>query len=68
MFIYLLSLIIWNLILPMYAFWNFDDFSWYSIYLMHNLILGAIRAVLREKVKVLVMEMQRASSTHHKLL
>lgn len=28
MFIYLLSLPIWNLILPAYAFWKFDDFSW----------------------------------------
>jgi len=28
MFIYLLSLIVWNFILPIYAFWNFDDFSW----------------------------------------
>jgi len=28
MFIYLLSLPIWNFILPMYAFWKFDDFSW----------------------------------------
>jgi len=28
MFIYLLSLPIWNLILPTYAFWKFDDFSW----------------------------------------
>ncbi|KAG8625237.1 hypothetical protein KVT40_006988 [Elsinoe batatas] len=25
---YLLSLPIWNLILPAYAFWKFDDFSW----------------------------------------
>lgn len=28
MAIYLLSLPIWNLILPAYAFWKFDDFSW----------------------------------------
>jgi len=28
MMIYLLSLPIWNFILPMYAFWKFDDFSW----------------------------------------
>ncbi|KAH8603066.1 chitin synthase-domain-containing protein [Bisporella sp. PMI_857] len=28
MLIYLLSLVIWNFILPMYAFWKFDDFSW----------------------------------------
>lgn len=28
MLIYLLSLPIWNFILPVYAFWHFDDFSW----------------------------------------
>ncbi|KAF2739191.1 chitin synthase 4 [Polyplosphaeria fusca] len=28
MFVYLLSLPIWNLVLPAYAFWKFDDFSW----------------------------------------
>jgi chitin synthase len=28
MFIYLLSLPVWQVILPLYAFWNFDDFSW----------------------------------------
>ncbi|KAJ3113770.1 hypothetical protein HDU96_002950, partial [Phlyctochytrium bullatum] len=28
MFVYLLSLPIWNFILPLYAFWHFDDFSW----------------------------------------
>lgn len=28
MFIYLFSLPIWNLVLPTYAFWKFDDFSW----------------------------------------
>ncbi|RIA93422.1 Glycosyltransferase Family 2 protein [Glomus cerebriforme] len=27
-FIYLFSVPIWYLILPVYAFWNFDDFSW----------------------------------------
>jgi chitin synthase len=32
MLIYLLSLIVWNFILPIYAFWNFDDFSWYVSY------------------------------------
>lgn len=26
--VYLLSLPIWNLVLPTYAFWHFDDFSW----------------------------------------
>jgi chitin synthase len=28
MFIYLLSLPIWNFVLPTYSFWKFDDFSW----------------------------------------
>lgn len=28
MFIYLLSLPVWNFVLPAYAFWKFDDFSW----------------------------------------
>nr|CAG8518034.1 14835_t:CDS:2 [Entrophospora candida] len=28
MFIYLLALPVWNLILPVYAYWHFDDFSW----------------------------------------
>lgn len=28
MLVYLLSLPIWNLILPSYAYWHFDDFSW----------------------------------------
>jgi chitin synthase len=28
MMIYLLSLPIWNFVLPTYAFWKFDDFSW----------------------------------------
>ncbi|OBZ66534.1 Chitin synthase 1 [Grifola frondosa] len=28
MFIYLAALPVWNLILPVYAFWHFDDFSW----------------------------------------
>lgn len=26
--IYILSLPVWNLVLPVYAFWHFDDFSW----------------------------------------
>lgn len=30
MIIYLLALPIWNFVLPVYAFWHFDDFSWYA--------------------------------------
>ncbi|KAL1922500.1 uncharacterized protein VTP21DRAFT_10039 [Calcarisporiella thermophila] len=28
MFVYLFALPVWNLILPVYAYWHFDDFSW----------------------------------------
>jgi chitin synthase len=28
MLIYLTALPIWNFVLPVYAFWHFDDFSW----------------------------------------
>ena len=28
MFIYLMALPIWNFVLPVYAFWHFDDFTW----------------------------------------
>ncbi|KAH3671582.1 hypothetical protein OGAPHI_000285 [Ogataea philodendri] len=28
MFVYFLSLPVWNFVLPAYAFWKFDDFSW----------------------------------------
>lgn len=28
MLIYLLSLPIWNFVLPTYSYWKFDDFSW----------------------------------------
>ena len=28
MLVYLLALPVWNLILPSYAYWKFDDFSW----------------------------------------
>ncbi|KAJ3108292.1 hypothetical protein HDU96_007562 [Phlyctochytrium bullatum] len=28
MLVYLLALPVWNFVLPVYAFWHFDDFSW----------------------------------------
>ncbi|KAJ2789543.1 Chitin synthase, class 1, partial [Coemansia guatemalensis] len=28
MLVYLLALPVWNLVLPVYAYWHFDDFSW----------------------------------------
>ena len=40
MFVYLLSLPVWNFILPTYAYWKFDDFSW-----------GETRKTSGEKVK-----------------
>ena len=45
MFIYLLSLIIWNFVLPMYAFWNFDDFTWYKKLFQTLIIRGDTRRV-----------------------
>jgi chitin synthase len=45
MFIYLISLVIWNFILPIYAFWNFDDFSWYTQLLSLLIIRGDTRRV-----------------------
>jgi len=40
MLVYLLSLPIWNFVLPTYAYWKFDDFSW-----------GDTRKTAGEKVK-----------------
>ena len=40
MLIYLISLPIWNFVLPTYAYWKFDDFSW-----------GDTRKTSGEKVK-----------------
>jgi chitin synthase len=40
MLIYLISLPIWNFVLPTYAYWKFDDFSW-----------GDTRKTAGEKVK-----------------
>ncbi|KAF9172546.1 hypothetical protein BGX21_005428 [Mortierella sp. AD011] len=28
MFVYLMALPVWNFVLPVYAYWHFDDFSW----------------------------------------
>ncbi|RUS15398.1 putative Csh5-chitin synthase 5 [Endogone sp. FLAS-F59071] len=28
MLVYLISLVIWNFVLPIYAYWHFDDFTW----------------------------------------
>lgn len=36
MFLYLLALPIWNFVLPVYAFWHFDDFSWGATRQVHG--------------------------------
>jgi chitin synthase len=36
MIIYLLALPIWNFVLPVYAFWHFDDFSWGATRQVHG--------------------------------
>ncbi len=36
MLLYLLALPIWNFVLPVYAFWHFDDFSWGATRLVHG--------------------------------
>ncbi|KAJ2480678.1 hypothetical protein EV174_003653 [Coemansia sp. RSA 2320] len=36
MLIYLCSLPIWNFVLPTYAFWHFDDFSWGQTRMVHG--------------------------------
>lgn len=40
MLVYLISLPIWNFVLPTYAYWKFDDFSW-----------GETRKTVGEKTK-----------------
>ena len=39
MFAYLLALPVWNFILPVYAFWHFDDFSWGETRLVQSLLI-----------------------------
>ena len=36
MLLYLLALPIWNFVLPVYAFWHFDDFSWFVLFTFSN--------------------------------
>jgi chitin synthase len=36
--VYIIALPVWNLVLPLYSFWHFDDFSW-----------GATRVIAGEK-------------------
>ncbi|KAG2185821.1 hypothetical protein INT43_002258 [Umbelopsis isabellina] len=40
MIIYIIALPVWNLVLPIYAFWHFDDFSWGST----RVIEGEVKA------------------------
>jgi chitin synthase len=41
MLIYLFSLPIWNFVLPVYAYWHFDDFSWGQTRKVEGEIAGA---------------------------
>ncbi len=41
MFLYLLALPIWNFVLPVYAFWHFDDFSWGATRQVHGETKGS---------------------------
>lgn len=36
MIIYLVALPVWNFVLPVYAFWHFDDFSWGETRYVHS--------------------------------
>ncbi|KAK3641216.1 Chitin synthase, class 3 [Elasticomyces elasticus] len=44
MLIYLLSLPIWNFVLPTYAYWHFDDFSWGDTRKQEGEVKGAGKA------------------------
>lgn len=39
MFAYLIALPVWNFILPVYAFWHFDDFSWGETRFVQSLLV-----------------------------
>ncbi|ORY38111.1 fungal chitin synthase [Rhizoclosmatium globosum] len=38
--VYILSLPLWNFVLPTYAFWHFDDFSWGQTRMVHGEVKG----------------------------
>jgi chitin synthase len=44
MMIYLAALPIWNFVLPVYAFWHFDDFSWGQT----RCVWGSLRLIMAE--------------------
>ena len=52
MLIYILALPIWNFVLPTYAFWKFDDFSWGETRLVdgENAVFGASDASVDPKL------------------
>lgn len=65
MLIYLLALPIWNFVLPVYAFWHFDDFSWGEtryvpcarfVYVLDNadIVLIIEKSKVKRKAKVMV--------------
>ncbi|KAH8556986.1 chitin synthase [Umbelopsis sp. PMI_123] len=41
MIAYILALPIWNLVLPLYAFWHFDDFSWGATRVVEGEVKGS---------------------------
>ena len=44
MLVYLISLPVWNFILPTYAYWHFDDFSWGDTRQTAGAVKGADKA------------------------
>lgn len=52
MLIYLTALPIWNFVLPVYAFWHFDDFSWGETRYEHEKVQSFMHAnVMNRKVE-----------------
>ncbi|KAF9923858.1 Chitin synthase, class 3 [Linnemannia zychae] len=41
MMVYLLSIFVWNFVLPAYAYWHFDDFSWGQTRMVAGEVAGA---------------------------
>ena len=50
LFIYLIFLPVWNLILPAYSFWHFDDFSWGETRKVMGEIKGESAATVDEEI------------------
>jgi hypothetical protein len=66
MLIYLLALPVWNFLLPLYAFWHFDDFSWGETRLVVHSVCAVIftdpcfpsseKWQVKRRIKVMGME------------